>query len=286
MPYTRQQITGGPSFSSTTRVGNWNEDLEVHQERQNKLLEMEANGELLTQKMDRKFQNHCSKVELAQQRESDFVQFGEPVLLFNEDTKAFVSVDLDAKLHHIKERFAVTSAPADGAIRRNAFALERYVPKTKQPEFYDYDTAPTTLHYGQTFRIRIYDPDFHNGNELFLRSQRQSPSVCAPVTRNAQEVSVDSHQDFAAVWKVVYRDPKLRLDFEGTPVRGNYPLCIVHAQSGEMLSSSTGAVMRNDFGKEYEVCAKANRNIHKVEEECNVFYFVVGGMKREQNHEE
>ena len=120
--------------------------------------------------------------------------------------------------------------------------------------------------------------DIFNGKDLYLRSERNSPSVCAPVTRNAQEVSIDSYVDYSSVWKVVYRDPKLRLDYEGTPVKANYPLCIIHAQTGEMLSSKLKSIVRNDFGKEYEVCGKSERNIHKVEEDNNAFCLVVGGV--------
>lgn len=265
-------MTGGSSYSCSTRVGNWNEDLELLIQRN------DPSNDSLTNKMDRKYKNHTTPVSLVQQRESPYVQFGEPTLIFNEDTNGFLSVDLDNKLHSIKERYGVSTASSSNPLRRNTFSFVKYESE-QSLQIYDFESNPNTVHFGQLVHIKLFDSEIYDGKDLFLRSERVTPSTSAPITTTGQEVSVEVVADYSSVWKIVHRDQRLRLDYEGTPVKGNTPICLVHAQTGEFLASQSKVRIVNDFGGEFEVCGKTIRDSHKAETISNSFYIVVGGIQ-------
>jgi hypothetical protein len=46
MQYTTQQLQGGPKYSVKTRIGNWNEDLELNRIQENNYRAKKADGSL------------------------------------------------------------------------------------------------------------------------------------------------------------------------------------------------------------------------------------------------
>jgi hypothetical protein len=46
MQYTTQQLQGGPKYSTKTRIGNWNEDLELDRIRENNYRAKKADNSL------------------------------------------------------------------------------------------------------------------------------------------------------------------------------------------------------------------------------------------------
>src|SRR5690606_17649924 len=113
LPFPAQRTQELTCYSPVSSVATWSLDIELHEGRRRTLIEERRRGELITQQMERKFSVHCARVELVSSRDQgdDSVKFGEPIMLFGEAVKGFLSVDLDSQLHHINERFGVSATP-------------------------------------------------------------------------------------------------------------------------------------------------------------------------------
>lgn len=56
MQYTTQQLQGGPKYSTKTRIGNWNEDLELQRIQENNYRQKKQDGSLPFSKTISKYQ--------------------------------------------------------------------------------------------------------------------------------------------------------------------------------------------------------------------------------------
>ncbi|KAL0476884.1 hypothetical protein AKO1_005631 [Acrasis kona] len=274
MDYTPQQLMGHKSYNPRVRIGNWNEDIKLSDTRFNEFLTLRENQALPSHTMKRKFVHHTSEVESSAVAEHGFVQFGDRLMTKSVHNGGLLSVDLDSKLHHVQERYAITCSrttspdqqPSPTA--RSVFIIES-VP-SKDDVFYTQEGEENILHYGQHFRLKCV-PEFHE--QLFLRSEKATPSCYSKVSNN-QEVSVDNAINFSNEWRVQYLDPKFRFEMEGEPVQANTPFLMTHCASNQNLCTSVQHLVLNDFGKEIEVCCRNMLDSHNAEQNNNHWIFV------------
>jgi hypothetical protein len=278
MNYTPQQLMGHSCYQPRVRIGNWYEDLEIEEAKFQSFMKEKDKGTLLSQVMKKKFEKHNAftsitpfRSHVEKEDEKFAVCFGDRVMLYNQKTKAFLGFDLDSKLHHSRERFAVTTSEQKQPVARAVFTIEK-----PDRNYNDYDTLFNNskeshfLHFGQSFTLKTV-PEL--GGPYFLRSQIVSYFSASPIS-SFQEVSVDEEEDKESIWICEFLDPKYRIECEGEIVKGNTPILIKHQWTNQLLGSGANKRVLNDFGYEHEVYCKTMLNIQKVEEENNVWCLV------------
>ncbi len=141
------------------------------------------NGSRVSDHMRRKFNQHLKPCKLTEVGDDLYVRFNSTIMLYNEDTKAFVSVDIDKQMHHAIHRFATTTAPAPGPQARNCFIIKKLLSiicnifkkidsnkffriASKDDVFLEKEGEEDILHYGQTI-------------QLVLTAEMSSTNVCA-----------------------------------------------------------------------------------------------------------
>ncbi|KAF0975859.1 hypothetical protein FDP41_005186 [Naegleria fowleri] len=269
--YTTQQLQGHTTFKPHVRIGNWNEDIELLNEKQKEFIRAKEEGLLPHQIMERKMKHHLSPIPLTEKRENGAIHFGDIVMIKSVNTEGILCMDLDTILHHVNDRFAcTTSTLTTTPCARNCFIVEK-VPNDTSADMIIPEEESHILHYGQKFRLKCV-PQFHS--PIYLRSEKPSPTCFASGTSSAekcQEVSVDQVVNYETVWKVQYLHKGYRLEYEGQMVNVNEPIILTHCATNQCLSSNKSIVMLNDFGKEYQVFCKTSLTIHKTEDVCNHF---------------
>lgn len=123
--YTPQQMMGYQGYNSSVRIGNWNEDLELQEQQLKNFLKQKAQGTLASDVMRKKIARHHAKIQLSRANKDGYVEFGSIVMVQNQLTKGCISIDLDTKLHHLKDRFGVTAVPPSESVARNCFIIEK-----------------------------------------------------------------------------------------------------------------------------------------------------------------
>jgi hypothetical protein len=226
--------------------------------------------------MKRKYDHHRQEVEITPLRVDDdpnlkhTIQFGDKIMLFSHYTKGFLSSDLDTRLHHLRDRFGVTTIEQAKPLSRAVFVIEK--PAKLYNDMDRLYSDDVVLHYGQSFVLRTLA---ELGPPFYLRSQPVAPNCSSPVS-NFQEVSIDFEQEKDSIWTCQFTDPKFRVEYEGEPVRGNSPILVLHSMTNQFLGSGASKKVLNDFGKEEEVFCKTLLNVHRVEEQQNIWSIVFG----------
>ena len=93
MKYTPQQLAGGQFYQSGTRVGNWEEDINVYQAKVAEFLTAKAGNGLSLQKRTAKLNKCQQRVELSPSSDG-YVRFGDVVALEHLESGTQVGVDL------------------------------------------------------------------------------------------------------------------------------------------------------------------------------------------------
>ena len=162
-----------------------------------------------------------------------------------------MSVDRSERAIAHQEAFGVsTSTLVKGPVARNVFVIEPY---EKGDNFGD------KLLFGQKFRLRLNDLLFEK--PMYLHSQPITPLVSAKITRRC-EVVVTSEKTYDTAFQVAFKELKLRLENEGTPVPANAEVVVVHCATRQDLASY--AHIQNDFGAEFEVCGQTLLTTDKI----------------------
>ena len=158
--YTTQQLQGHSTFKPHVRIGNWNEDVELMNERQRELQRAKDEGLLPHQVRERKMTHHLAPVNI-KVNEDKHIQFGDVLMIKSVSTDGFLSMDLDTQLHHVHDRFACSTSPAmNKPFSRNCFIVERVENDTNLDMLIPEEESHL-LHYGQKFKLRCV-PQFNS----------------------------------------------------------------------------------------------------------------------------
>eukprot|EP00736_Rhodelphis_marinus_P010913 Rmarinus@m.20426 len=247
--YTIQQISGGPSYSASTFVGNWVEDREVSRVRKDDFLQRKDAGSLVLHDMQRKMKQHLQPVQLKTLRDGK-LRFNDIVQLQCLKTEGVLAGDLgDRQENSFDIKCAVTTTLATAPTARTAFQVVR-VPHD------GYDPKDDIVHYNQPVRLRACD-ELVREPHLYLQSQAKSPTNVSKILRE-QEVTLCNKVDMYISWCFEMLDPNLRPETEGTPVLLDDRIVVRHVATNALLAGSD-ALYRNDFlhfTKDHEVHVK------------------------------
>jgi len=180
--------------------------------------------------------------------------------------KGVLSLDLGTELPGSPIRYATSTSPTSLPCARNVIRVSR-LPGEKQKSpviLYGEKIILTTTEHLKSAAKTKYD-------RLCLSSQLVTSFVFAKYTHH-QEVAftTEAPSAFGNHWQVLYHDPKLRMEMEGSPVQVGKPIIINHCKTNAHLGSGTITCM-NDFGAENEVFARTMVDQFKVEQAENVW---------------
>ncbi|NXF01068.1 CF161 protein, partial [Smithornis capensis] len=91
-----------------------------------------------------------------------------------------------------------------------------------------------------------------------------------------QPVFLTPEVSYLTMWKAVFLDPQLRLEYEGFPVLANSKIIINHCYTNRNLAIPRNFCVWSSFGKECEVVCHNYLNPHRVEEEKNYWEVITG----------
>eukprot|EP00698_Gefionella_okellyi_P008476 TRINITY_DN20_c0_g1_i1.p1 TRINITY_DN20_c0_g1~~TRINITY_DN20_c0_g1_i1.p1 ORF type:complete len:269 (-),score=43.15 TRINITY_DN20_c0_g1_i1:179-985(-) len=250
-------------YTHKVRVGNWSEDWELEQERLKSFLRKKETRSLAITQTQAKLSTNLQPAELISAVNDGAVHFGDIVMVYSENTRGFLAVDMGESIHHNEgEAYSTSFTLNEGPYSRNTWRITALQGSGIQ----DGDA----LTYGQEFQL-VANPDL-SSDPLYLHSQMVSLTSAAKLTR-FQEVVVTKRNNFATVWKVLSTDRKSRFEAEGTPVGCGNPVVIQHGKTAQMLSCEN-VTFQNDFGPEFEACCKTHVDQYQLETQHNRFTFI------------
>lgn len=267
-------------YGPGVRMGNWNEDVFLEEERMRDFLEKREKGELLIQRNRRLKKNLLRPMELSISQDG-FVHYGDKVILVNPDhargEEAGVFLEGDMCLcvspDEVKAQLCdeleipcgVSAVQTTVPTGRNTFTI--------LSDSSDRSAVGQVLRYGQSFCLGIAA-----GLEcktLYLSSDHRTLLKSSKKSW-LQEVTLTDENSHLNCWQATFLDPQLRLEYEGLPVRANEKLVLCHRHTNRALAAHRHLPLRTYFGKEVEVAAHTHLDSHRVEKPKNHWMLVTG----------
>ncbi|XP_021510429.1 cilia- and flagella-associated protein 161 isoform X2 [Meriones unguiculatus] len=267
-------------YGPGVRMGNWNEDVCLEEERMKEFLKKRERGELLIQR-NRKLKKHLVRpMELSVSKDG-YIHFGNKVMLLNPDSaqeeeaavfqKGHLSLcmspdEVKSQLHdELEIPCGVSAVQSMVPTGRNTFII---LSENRRDE-----EEGEVLRYGQNFRLGIV-AGLEN-KMLYLTSEHRTLLKSAKKSW-LQEVTLTDEVSHMNCWHVVFFDPQLRMEYEGFPVMANEKVVIYHCHTNRALVVHRHLFLRTYFGKEVEVAAHTYLDSHRVEKPKNHWMLVTG----------
>ncbi|XP_037689142.1 cilia- and flagella-associated protein 161 isoform X1 [Choloepus didactylus] len=271
-------------YGPRVRMGNWNENVYLEEERMKDFLEKRDKGELLIQRNRRLKENLLRQMQLSIS-EDGYIHYGDKVMLVNPDhrdidTDLFLGGDLslcmtpDEIKAHLSDELEVpcglSAAQTKIPVGRNTFIILSV----------DGNAAGQVLRYGQNFCLGVQGG--FADKMLFLASDHRTLLKSSKKSW-LQEVYLTDEVSYLNCWQAAFLDPQLRLEYEGFPVPANAKLLISHCQTNRGLAAHRHLFLSTYFGKEAEVAAHTYLDSHRVEKPKNHWMLVTGNPRKESS---
>jgi len=253
MQFTPQQLTGGPRFQHRTRIGNWNEDLELEEIKMKDFLKKKEMGSLLVNTKQQMLEECLQRVDL-DTSDDGALHFGQRIMLVNHQSESWLCANPHDKVPKEFDACVLTTGPNNTSCVRNVFVLERAD---------DDDGFPGDMvHYGQDFRLRL-EPFSDMAGPMYMHSELVTALASSKFSR-CQEVVVGGTRGGSTLWQVLFPDSQQRFEMEGTPVPAGCNCVLRHVQTGSFLASDK-IPYQNIFGQEFEVHCHPYYSINKTQ---------------------
>jgi hypothetical protein len=159
MLYTTQQLTGGPKYSNKVKIGNWQEDMEL-EEIKNNDTHSSSTGFNQSTAIETGLKNAKKRVPQTYS-EDGLLRFGDHVMMSNKKTTGVLVMNILDKFKGYDEAYGVTTTTTVfGPNARNIVSLQRY---EERDGFEGND-----VHYGQKIKLAC-NSSFHK-RPLLLHS--------------------------------------------------------------------------------------------------------------------
>ncbi|XP_008851616.1 cilia- and flagella-associated protein 161 [Nannospalax galili] len=265
-------------YGPRVRMGNWNEDVYLEEERMKDFLEKRDKGKLLIQR-NRRLKNNLLRPMQLSVSEDGFVHYGDQVMLVNpdhppgEEAGVFLDGDMslcmtpdeiNAQLHdELEVPCGLSAVQTKVPIGRNTFTILST----------GNNTRGQVLRYGQDFCLGIVGG---LENKMLYLSSDHRTLLKSSKKSCLQEVTLIDETSHLNCWQAAFLDPQLRLEYEGLPVRANEKLIIYHRHTNRALVVHRHLFLRTYFGKEVEVAAHTHLDSHRAEKPKNHWMLVTG----------
>jgi len=283
------------TYNPNVRVGNWNEEICLDEDRLKDFLDKQQSGTLLIQRTQKLMHTLLEKTE---RKEGDTVVYGGNVILvnpgregINSDDKQIsnmprellngrkstsISINVDewpvgGLETLVQEPLALSGAPdAEVSCIRNTFKIVAPGRSENEP-----------LRYGDKFAMQSLLGQGEISKGMFVFSDRQRLGANNTANRKMGGVSPlqltpveeDSNIPYGAFFTVESYDPLLRMEHEGLPVPKNQGVLLKHCSTGQHVAVLDDSVNRTPFGHELSIGAKTYKNSHKAERDNNYWFF-------------
>lgn len=97
MQYTTQQLQGGPKYSVKTKIGNWNEDLELQRIQENNYAAKKSSGTLPFAQTISKYQQSFKQVPWSHSADGN-LRWDDFVMVQNLKTQGWVVMDIGERV--------------------------------------------------------------------------------------------------------------------------------------------------------------------------------------------
>ena len=145
MQYTTQQLTGGPTYSHKTKIGNWYEDMELEEIKAKDYNDKRDVGKLGVTNLETSFKKTKKRVPQTYS-EDGLLRFGDHIMLSNKQTTGIIAMNIMDRSKNYDEAYGVTTTPhVSGPNARNILVIERY----EERDGFD----DQMLHYGQKIKF-------------------------------------------------------------------------------------------------------------------------------------
>ncbi|XP_004763694.2 cilia- and flagella-associated protein 161 [Mustela putorius furo] len=271
-------------YGPGVRMGNWNEDIYLEEERMKDFLEKREKGQLLIQRNRRLKENLLRPMQLSI-TEDGYLRCGYKVMLVNPDypeTDADLVLGGDLSLCMALDE--IKSPPSDQLeVPCGLSAAKTKIPVGRNTFIIlsaDRTAMGQVLTYGQNFCLAttggfedrmLYLSSDHR---TLLRSSKRSW---------LQEVYLTDEASYLNCWQAAFLDPQFRLEYEGSPVPANAKIILNHSQTNRGLAAHRHLFLSGRFGKEVEVAAHTHLDLHRVEKPKNHWMLVTGNPRRDSS---
>jgi hypothetical protein len=153
-------LQGGPKFSHKTRIGNWNEDLELNTIQNTNYQGKKKDGTLPFAKTIAKYQQSYRQVPWSHAEDGN-LKWGHQVMVQNAKTDGWLVMDIGDRVPNVEEGYMVTSTGAG----QNPGPMTRSIFKLLKEDSVDMFTCDQYIRYGQKLRIEA--------NEVLFRKRLQ-----------------------------------------------------------------------------------------------------------------
>ncbi|XP_031243081.1 cilia- and flagella-associated protein 161 [Mastomys coucha] len=274
-------------YGPGVRMGNWNEDVYLEEERVRHFLEKREKGELLIQRNRRLKKNILRPMQLSVSKDG-YVHYGDKVILVNpdhvlgEEAGVFMRGDLSLCMSPDEVKAQLSDALE---IPCGVSAVQTIIPTGRNTFTILSDRTDScdlgqVVGYGQNFCLGIVAG--LEGKTLYLTSDHRT-LLKSSVKSWLQEVTLTDEVTHLNCWQAVFLDPQLRLEYDGFPVRANEKIVIYHRHTNRALAVHRNLFLRTYFGKEVEVAAHTHMDSHKAEKPKNHWMLVTGNPRNVSN---
>jgi hypothetical protein len=262
MQFTPQQLAGGIKFSPVTRIGNWQEELVLEENKVSNFKKRSESGNLSLRKQETKM-SACNATVPYTYSEDGIVRFGDSVILEHDSTSSVLMCDPFECVAIGQEKFLVSTMKQNTVAprARNVFRITR--PKQSLADFSD-DPNDPVLRVGQPFLLACSESLLDNGSDmlaptLYLSSTKKNERTCTKRT-NRQMVYMSTAHDAEAVWQCILpskgrTNASERFLANGHPLDTSVGIQITHRQTNMYLTCDPQAATGTEFGVEYECYA-------------------------------
>jgi len=255
MQFTPQQLVGGSRYSTSVRIGNWSEDLELDDLKLKDYLSLKESGNLKVNTKQKKLEASLAPTQLgpSSATSSTSLTFGTALMLGNHKSEAFLSGNPFDKTKN--NAFSCTSSKNAAPCSRNTVILERCSIKD------GFGEDDNEVHYGQDIKLRMCA--FSTVEDSYLFSHMLTPLSSSKMSTN-QEVLWSYVDNGNTKWQFQHPDCKQRFESEGEIIKISNPVCLKHVPTGKLLASDK-IQQDNLFGNEYEVHCKNYLSTNKTQ---------------------
>lgn len=270
MQFTPQQLSGGPKFSSSTRIGNWQEEVSLEEAKLADFRNRSHGGNLAIRQLETKM-SVCTQKVGHTFSEDGLIRFGDVIQLQHENSGHFLACDPYEDFLPGYMKFYVSCTSNGNSVARNTFRVCRPPVDLQNIES---DPSDDVLRIGQAFCLMCNDvllsrPDSNlMAPPLYLCSTKKNERN-ATKTTNRQLVFMSSNMDAEAVWVLASpsqgrANASERYLCNGRPVNISDTLLITHRQTNCCLVCDPKQRDHTDFGVELECYADRTNQFGKL----------------------
>jgi len=263
MQFTPQQLAGAGRYGAKTRIGNWQEDVELETTKFKNYAANKAKGKLATNHRQHKV-NTCSQTVPHSYSADGCLRFGDTIVLQHNKSGGSLANDLWEETQFGTREYSVTVSQTTAATARNTFTITRINDDMLRDVTSDDYEKDNILHFGEPFHLVCNESllvDERTNmlkSPMYLSSVMKSDRKASPVS-NSQLVYMGSKPDSTSVWKVQKcvsgsDGATKRLLAEGEAVPIDEPVAVQHRSTSQNLCADPGISTVTDFGSELEVC--------------------------------